>query len=192
MNENPKAIEGDKKTPLHLLPPVALEQIAWAHKAGADIYQPFNWRTQPIRMTTYVAALLRHTLAWAGGEDIDPKSGLSHLAHVGANANILLDAAHCGTLVDDRPKVPDQTGRFRGVLVNPDYKEAEDFAVPTGMNGVQPQYRMLEAGETIQAGDEVMTPEKENIRPRWIPAYGHFLSQQVFSFNVGCIRRPLP
>lgn len=106
MTQNPKAAEGAKKAPLHLLPPVALEQIAWAHKAGSDIYGPFNWRTQPIQMTTYVAALLRHTLAWAGGEDIDPKSGLSHLAHIGANVNLLLDAAHCGTLVDDRPKMP--------------------------------------------------------------------------------------
>ncbi len=214
MNENPKHAEGAKKCPLDLLPPVALEQIAWAHKAGSDSYGKFNWRTQPIQMSTYVASMLRHCLAWAGGEDIDPKSGLSHLAHLGANVNLLLDAAHCGTLIDDRPKMPMQVTVSPGLsapdasMVPPSgayltwmelmkedptlssHPVPEDFAVPTGMNGIRPpQYRDLEVNEVIQGGDER--------RPRmmfhigWKPVDEREAGFRVTAANEGCYRRPI-
>jgi hypothetical protein len=41
--------------------------------------------------------------AWWDGQDIDPESGQSHLAHVRANMGILLDAEANGCLQDDRP-----------------------------------------------------------------------------------------
>lgn len=103
---DPKGEAGAKKTPLQLLPPYALAQTALAHAEGARRYGPWNWRTNKVCATTYIGAILRHLTAWQDGEDIDADSGLSHIAKIGACCNILLDARHCGTLVDDRSKVP--------------------------------------------------------------------------------------
>lgn len=50
---------------------------------------------------------MRHLNAWRDGEDRDPESGFSHIAHIATSCNILMDAAHCGTLQDDRNKRPD-------------------------------------------------------------------------------------
>jgi len=109
MNSNqqldPKGEAGSKKIPLHLLPPYAMEQIAQAHKLGAEKYGPYNWRNGEVCATTYVAAMMRHLNAWRDGETLDPESGISHLAHVACNCNILLDAGYCNTLQDDRFKV---------------------------------------------------------------------------------------
>ncbi len=113
---DPKKEAGAKKTPLHLLPPYALAQTALAHAEGARRYGPWNWRTNQVCATTYIGAILRHLTAWQDGEDIDADSGLSHIAKIGACCNILLDAGHCGTLVDDRSKVPTKT--------NPNYTDA--------------------------------------------------------------------
>jgi hypothetical protein len=99
---DPKGAAGAKKCPLHLIPPVAMREIAWAHKHGAEKYGEWNWRGSKVCVTTYVAAMMRHLNAYRDGEDIDPESGLSHLTHIGASLNILLDAEACETLVDDR------------------------------------------------------------------------------------------
>lgn len=66
----------------------------------------FNWRRTGVCASTYVHAILRHLNAWRDGEDLDPESGRSHIAHVACCCNILLDAAACGTLDDDRNKRP--------------------------------------------------------------------------------------
>lgn len=103
---DPKGEAGKAKAPLALLPPEALRQAAWAHSNGAAKYGPFNWRENKVCATTYISAMMRHLGQYLDGEDADAESGLSHLAHVIASANILIDAKHCGTLVDDRPKRP--------------------------------------------------------------------------------------
>lgn len=101
---DPKGAVGATKCPLHLLPPDALRETAWVHKLGAEKYGPFNWRTHHVNATTYVAAIMRHLMAWSEGEDLDPESGRSHLAHIAASANILMDAQKHGSLIDDRVK----------------------------------------------------------------------------------------
>ncbi len=103
---DPKGEAGSKKCPLHLIPPVAMEHTAWAHKHGAEKYGPYNWRKSKVCVTTYVAAIMRHLNAFRDGENDDPESGLPHLAHIGASVNILLDAQTCGTAVDDRSIKP--------------------------------------------------------------------------------------
>lgn len=103
---DPKAQAGAAKPPLALLPPEALRQAAWAHGLGAAKYGPFNWRECKVEAMTYVSAMMRHIGQYLDGEDADAESGLSHLAHVIASANILIDAKHCGTLVDNRPPKP--------------------------------------------------------------------------------------
>lgn len=101
--ENPKKSQGDKKAPLHLLPPIALEEESWVHKIGADKYGEWNWRESHVDIMTYIGATMRHLMAISKGEDIDPESGRSHWAHIGANANIVLDSIHQGCLIDNRP-----------------------------------------------------------------------------------------
>lgn len=101
---DPKGEAGKAKPPLALLPPEALRQAAWAHALGAAKYGPFNWRENKVCVSTYVSAMMRHIGQFLDGEDADAESGLSHLAHVIASANILIDAKHCGTLVEDRPR----------------------------------------------------------------------------------------
>ena len=103
---DPKGEAGKAKAPLALLPPEALRQAAWAHGLGAAKYGVANWRENQVCATTYVSAMIRHIGQYLDGEDADAESGLSHLAHVIASANIMIDAKHCGTLVDDCPKRP--------------------------------------------------------------------------------------
>lgn len=101
---DPKGEAGKLKCPLHLLPPSALDETAWVHSLGAAKYGPWNWRSTKVEAMTYVGAILRHMNAWASGEDLDPESNRSHLAHIAAGCNILMDASHFGNLVDNRPR----------------------------------------------------------------------------------------
>lgn len=115
---NPKQAQGDKKVPLVLLDPGAKAQIAEVMASGARKYGAFNYHRSPLRKSTYYSAMARHLDAWHGGEEFDPESGLRHLAHVGANVNILLAVGD--KLIDDmdEPSVaPDQ--RSTGALTVP-------------------------------------------------------------------------
>jgi len=113
---NPKvdAATRDGKAPLDLLENTADEAIAWALKDGATKYGKQNYRTIPIYMSTYAAAIRRHVGAWLDGEDDAADSGLHHLAHVGANLHVVFGAMDAGTLVDDRgpqERSPEQEAR---------------------------------------------------------------------------------
>jgi len=101
---DPKAEAGSRKTPLRLLPRVALEEEAWALELGARKYGEWNWREadRRPRATVYGEAVLRHVIAWMDGENLDEESGRSHLAHARAGLGILLDAMARGTMEDDR------------------------------------------------------------------------------------------
>ena len=101
--ENPKDRIGIYKPPLHLIPPAAeiLESLVMG--LGAKKYGAFNWRKAPVKASIYVAAIRRHLAQWTDGQDNDPESGVSHLAHARACLGILLDALATEQLVDDRP-----------------------------------------------------------------------------------------
>jgi hypothetical protein len=100
---NPKDLVGRLKPPMHLIPPVAnvLESLVFG--LGEVKYGPYNWRSHSVAASVYVSALYRHVAAWFDGEESDPESGMSHLAHARACIAIILDAQSCGKLVDDRP-----------------------------------------------------------------------------------------
>lgn len=101
---DPKGLAGLKKPPMWLLPPKALEEAAWVHGLGAAKYGPWNWRRTSVKASTYISAILRHLNKWAAGEDSDPESSRSHLAHIVAGCNILQDAQLHNCLTDDRAK----------------------------------------------------------------------------------------
>lgn len=96
------ALKADgEKARVELIPTEAIEEIAAAFTFGAKKYSPNNWRKgfSWIRVT---GSLLRHVYAWLRGEDRDPESGLSHLAHAGANVCFLLTFERTKTGTDDR------------------------------------------------------------------------------------------
>lgn len=103
ISNNPKDIAARGKCPLWLVPPVAEHIEARVLELGARKYGAWNWRDQPIQLSTYLSAIKRHLAAYIDGETQDPESGLNHLAHVRATCGIILDAQMKGTLIDDRP-----------------------------------------------------------------------------------------
>ncbi len=112
MKHNPKHIRAQKdgKAPMDKLVWSVLENDARVHAHGADKYGERNWRIDEILASTYEGAIMRHFLAWAQGEDIDPDSGVSHLYHIRACCAVVLDAQSHGKLVDDRNRKETKDG----------------------------------------------------------------------------------
>ena len=101
MNEKDRV--GATKPPLNLIPPAAEILESMVMGLGAEKYGAFNWRHEKIQASIYIAAIRRHLAQWHDGEDDDPESGMSHLAHARANLGILIDAITAGKVIDDRP-----------------------------------------------------------------------------------------
>lgn len=102
-DNNPKTAQGALKIDLSLVPPSALIAEARVMALGAKKYGPYNWREKIVSSRVYTAAALRHIFTWQDGEDIDPESGESHLAHARACLGILIDAKSLDKLNDNRP-----------------------------------------------------------------------------------------
>lgn len=102
---NPKDLIGAKKPDLSLIPTTAMVYMAKCMTNGAAKYGPFNWREEgkPVQTRTYVAAAMRHLIAYLDGEDNAKDSGLPHLGHAMAGIAVLVDAIECGNSVDNRP-----------------------------------------------------------------------------------------
>lgn len=101
-DNNPKTAFGEAKPKMSDTPTTGLLQMGMVFTGGAAKYGRFNWRDHTVSATVYYDAAQRHLMAWFGGEGIDPESGVSHLAHVMACCNILLDAEKHGKLNDNR------------------------------------------------------------------------------------------
>jgi hypothetical protein len=102
----PPTSEGRKddsdKTPWHLMPPDALNQIAQVLEFGANKYGDRNWE-KGMHWSRPFSALMRHMWAWWRGENRDPETGLSHLAHAGCCILFLLSYEGRAHGTDDRP-----------------------------------------------------------------------------------------
>lgn len=103
-SKNIKAAAAKDKPSTYTIPPVAILALGAAMKSGADKYGAFNWRGTDVTASTFIDAINRHFLAWQTGENNDPESYISHLAHIMANCAILLDVMHDGEFVDDRSR----------------------------------------------------------------------------------------
>lgn len=91
------------KPDFSLHPPVALEEIAKVWSFGEKKYAAHNW-CKGFTWRRPAAAALRHIFAWLGGEDADPESGLSHLAHACCCLMMLLHFIRYKTGEDNRYK----------------------------------------------------------------------------------------
>lgn len=103
-NLKPSASHFDAgKAPLDQLPFHSLMAVAKVMDFGAKKYGRYNWRAGQ-EWTRYAASGLRHLYAWISGEDNDPESGISHLAHGVCNLLFLLEWQRTGKGEDDRYK----------------------------------------------------------------------------------------
>ena len=79
------------KTNWSLMPFEALEEINKVLEFGANKYSANNWQEGTgFKYSRVLNSLLRHTFAFMRGEDKDPESGLSHMAHAGCNVLFIL------------------------------------------------------------------------------------------------------
>lgn len=91
------------KLPLNLLSTEAMNQTAAVLKFGAQKYAEHNWR-KGFTWSRPLAAAMRHLTAFNDGEDKDPESGLSHLAHAACCIMFLLEFEKTHKELDDRYK----------------------------------------------------------------------------------------
>lgn len=110
---NPKDALAVSKLPLHLVPDTIEAYAALAFAEGAAKYGAYNWRIAGVLASIYHSAMKRHLASWHNGEEVDPVTGVPHLASVIACAGILLDAQLCRKLIDDRPPAAPVGDRIR-------------------------------------------------------------------------------
>lgn len=79
----------EKKNRLDLLPVDVLEEVAKVMTFGATKYGDYNWASGIAYHRCY-GACLRHLFAWWRNEELDPETGISHLAHAICNLLFLL------------------------------------------------------------------------------------------------------
>lgn len=75
-----KGVMKTPKLPIELIPPAFVKEVSTVLLHGATKYAPNNWM-RGMSYTTVYGAIQRHLNAWFSGEDLDPESGLNHLAH---------------------------------------------------------------------------------------------------------------
>ena len=68
-----------------LIPPETTKALAEVLTFGAKKYAPGNWAKVENGEERYLNALFRHLEAYRSGEDLDPESNFSHLAHCMCN-----------------------------------------------------------------------------------------------------------
>lgn len=85
-----EAVKNDQnKPPLSMIPREGLELAAKAFAYGAAKYTRGNFRESGMAWSRLVDAAMRHLVAMANGEMVDPESGNEHLAHALASLNML-------------------------------------------------------------------------------------------------------
>ena len=92
-----------EKPPISLLSRSWLLAVASVMGFGAKKYAAHNWRNG-IEQSRLLSACFRHILAYNEGEDIDPESGLPHLAHASCCLMFAFESLITHPELDDRYK----------------------------------------------------------------------------------------
>lgn len=90
------------KTRYELVPAYPLEEVAKVLTKGAVKYGDRNWE-KGFKWSRAFGAAFRHMYAWWRGEDKDPETGYSHLAHAICEIMFLLEFTRTKDWFDDRP-----------------------------------------------------------------------------------------
>jgi hypothetical protein len=100
----PTGIKHDHEKPdMSLLSNIALVKIAEVMTFGKKKYTAHNWRGG-FYWSRPLAAAVRHLYAYIGGQDKDPETGLSHLAHCCCCLFMVLEFETTKPELDDRYK----------------------------------------------------------------------------------------
>lgn len=90
MTEKEQAARYDEgKTDWSLMPFDAVEEINKVLEFGAKKYAPNNWK-KGFPVNKVLNSCLRHLFSFLRGEEVDPESGLSHIAHAACNLLFIL------------------------------------------------------------------------------------------------------
>lgn len=92
-----------EKADFSLLSTIALQKTAQVMTFGKKKYAAHNWRGG-LAWGRVLAAAGRHLYAYIGGEDKDPETGFSHLAHCACCIMFLLEYEETHKELDDRYK----------------------------------------------------------------------------------------
>lgn len=104
MTEGIKHDQG--KPDLSLISSELMTHLARVREFGATKYERDNWK-RGFKYNRSIAAALRHIMAFKDGEDLDPESGLCHVAHaIACLEHLLYDFVHRPTTNDDRYRKP--------------------------------------------------------------------------------------
>lgn len=95
--------KGAKPAQFDQFPVGAILKVAEVYGFGAEKYSAHNFR-RGYPWSLSFSAMMRHLWAFWGGEDIDPESGMPHLAHA---------AWHCLCLLSFTDEHPDYDDRYR-------------------------------------------------------------------------------
>jgi len=81
MRESEGRKDDSSKANWCLMPWHSLQEVQRVMDYGAKKYAENNWMYVKRPRFRYLAALFRHVIAYANGEQLDAESGLHHLAH---------------------------------------------------------------------------------------------------------------
>lgn len=130
--------KGQKEARLGGADPLAMMELAKVYGMGEEKYARYNY-LQGYPWSLSVDALFRHLLAFLGGEEVDPESGLLHTAHVAWHALTLTSFQQRGVGTDDRaPRLTaKQSAMDRTAAVNIIGSKYKD--IPLSLKRVPPQ-----------------------------------------------------
>lgn len=112
---------GGQKPPWHLLPWGALAAVVRVLARGAVKHGDRHWESG-MPYSEHFAAALRHITSWWEGEDTDPETGESHLAHAASRVLFLLAYMLEERFeLDDRPARIAEAGFPRLIVRNDDH-----------------------------------------------------------------------
>lgn len=101
---NEEGVKHDsEKVRYELFPTEAIHEISRVLTFGAKKYEDWNW-AKGMSWARLLGATFRHLFAWARGEDKDPESEISHLAHAATNICFLIYYEKHFKELDDRHK----------------------------------------------------------------------------------------
>ena len=152
---------------LDQIPPEILIEYARVFDYGAEKYARDNWRAGTDWHQFYGSAL-RHIYKWWLGEDIDPETGLPHLAHALWNVACLRYYQIHGIGNDDRPPAPPE-----GAMVTDYNKPDKHPAAGPPAFGLKPQcsaHTFGDHGAACQASPGHFTPHLAD-RRFWLQSY---------------------
>jgi hypothetical protein len=100
------SVKNDQGKPRYDLLPVApMREMAEVLEFGSRKYDANNWRSaNPVPLSRHYAAVQRHLNQWWSGEDIDPESGMRHLAHAATTLLFIMELSKSRPQADDRFK----------------------------------------------------------------------------------------